>query len=133
MNDHGSKVPQLDALRTEFEEDLARKKPVPAEESRNRAMALQDSELKELKVLDAIEREQRAEKPVYVADLLIAKIARLDIDEVRDCLETLEKKECVQLSCCGTDQWSPHHGQRPPRTQLDSCRFLGFSGGRPPC
>ena len=58
-------------------------------------MALQGSERK---VLHAILREQRDETAGYVADSLIAQVSQLTIDEVRDCLETLGEKECVQRS-----------------------------------
>ena len=58
-------------------------------------MALQGSERK---VLRAILREQRDETAGYVADSLIVQVSQLSIDEVRDCLETLGEKECVQRS-----------------------------------
>src|SRR5271165_202741 len=52
----------------------------------------------ERKVLHAILREQGGSQAGYVEDSKIAEIAYLSIDEVRDCLETLEGKECVQRS-----------------------------------
>ena len=58
-------------------------------------MALQGSERK---VLRAILREQRDETAGYVADSKIVQVSQLSIDEVRDCLETLGEKECVQRS-----------------------------------
>ena len=58
-------------------------------------MALQGSERK---VLRAILREQRDETAGYVADSMIVQVSQLSIDEVRDCLETLGEKECVQRS-----------------------------------
>ena len=66
-------------------------------------MALQGSELK---VLHTIVREQRDETAGYVADFVIAQASQLFIDEVRDCLKTLEEKECVELSP-GTKGLSP--------------------------
>jgi hypothetical protein len=58
-------------------------------------MALEDSERK---ILHAVLREQGQALAGYVDDSKIAEIAYLSIDEVRDCLETLEAKECVQRS-----------------------------------
>ncbi len=58
-------------------------------------MALEGSERK---VLHAILREQGEALAGYVDDSKIAEIAHLSIEEVRDCLETLEAKECVQRS-----------------------------------
>ena len=58
-------------------------------------MALEGSERK---VLHAILREQGGSQAGYVDDSKITKIAYLSIEEVRDCLETLEEKECVQRS-----------------------------------
>ncbi|MGB0070032.1 MAG: hypothetical protein WBQ11_18545, partial [Isosphaeraceae bacterium] len=42
--------------------------------------------------------EQGGSQAGYVDDSKIAEIADLFIEEVRDCLETLEEKECVQRS-----------------------------------
>ena len=56
-------------------------------------MALEGSERK---LLHAIVREQGKAQAGYVEDSKIAEIAYLSIEEVRDCLETLEGKECVQ-------------------------------------
>ena len=58
-------------------------------------MALQGSERK---VLHAILREQGDAQAGYVEDSKVAEITSLAIEEVRDCLETLEGKECVQRS-----------------------------------
>ena len=58
-------------------------------------MALEGSERK---VLHAILREQGEALAGYVDDSKIAEIADLCIEEVRDCLETLEGKECVERS-----------------------------------
>jgi len=58
-------------------------------------MALEGSERK---LLHAIVREQGNAQAGYVEDSKIAEIAYLSIEEVRDCLETLEGKECVQRS-----------------------------------
>ena len=58
-------------------------------------MALKGSERK---VLHAILHEQREEAAGYVADTLIAGATRLTIDEVRDCLESLEGKGFVEQS-----------------------------------
>ena len=58
-------------------------------------MALEGSERK---LLHAIVREQGKAQAGYVDDSKIAEIAYLSIEEVRDCLETLEGKECVQRS-----------------------------------
>ena len=58
-------------------------------------MALEGSELK---LLHAILREQGEAQAGYVEDSKIAEIAYLSIEEVRDYLETLEGKECVQRS-----------------------------------
>ena len=52
----------------------------------------------ERKLLHAIVREQGNAQAGYVEDSKIAEIAYLSIEEVRDCLETLEGKECVQRS-----------------------------------
>jgi hypothetical protein len=52
----------------------------------------------ERKVLHAILREQGGAQAGYVDDFKVAEIADLSIDEVRDCLETLEAKECVERS-----------------------------------
>ena len=52
----------------------------------------------ERKLLHAILREQGNAQAGYVEDSKIAEIAYLSIEEVRDCLETLEGKECVQRS-----------------------------------
>jgi hypothetical protein len=52
----------------------------------------------ERKVLHAIVREQGEAPAGYVDDAKIAEIADLSIEEVRDCLETLEGKECVERS-----------------------------------
>src|SRR5271166_2549730 len=52
----------------------------------------------ERKLLHAIVREQGNAHAGYVEDSKIAEIAYLCIEEVRDCLETLEGKECVQRS-----------------------------------
>ena len=52
----------------------------------------------ERKVLHAILREQGEALAGYVDDSKIAEIADLSIGDVRDCLETLEEKECVQRS-----------------------------------
>jgi hypothetical protein len=58
-------------------------------------MALEGSERK---ILHAILHEQGEALASYVDDSVIAEIAHLAIEEVRDCLETLEGKECVQRS-----------------------------------
>jgi len=58
-------------------------------------MALEGSERK---ILHAILREQGEALAGYVDDFKIAEIAYLSIEEVRDCLETLEAKDCVQRS-----------------------------------
>jgi eukaryotic-like serine/threonine-protein kinase len=58
-------------------------------------MALEGSERK---VLHAILREQGEALAGYVDDSKIAEIAHLAIEDVRDCLETLEGKDCVQRS-----------------------------------
>ena len=58
-------------------------------------MALEGSERK---LLHAIVREQGNAQAGYVEDSKIAEIAYLSIGDVRDCLETLEGKECVQRS-----------------------------------
>ena len=58
-------------------------------------MALQGSERK---VLHAILREQGDAQAGYVDDSKVAEITYLSVEEVRDCLETLEGKECVQRS-----------------------------------
>ena len=58
-------------------------------------MALEGSERK---LLHAIVREQGKAQAGYVEDSKIAEIACLSIEEVRDCLETLEGKECVERS-----------------------------------
>ena len=58
-------------------------------------MALEGSERK---VLHAILRDQGSSQAGYVEDSKIAEIAFLSIDEVRDCLESLEEKEYVQRS-----------------------------------
>ena len=58
-------------------------------------MALEGSERK---LLHAIVCEQGNAQAGYVEDSKIAEIAYLSIEEVRDCLETLEGKECVQRS-----------------------------------
>ena len=58
-------------------------------------MALEGSERK---LLHAIVCEQGDAQAGYVDDSKIAEIADLSIEEVRDCLETLEEKECVQRS-----------------------------------
>src|SRR5271166_4925592 len=62
---------------------------------RRYSMALEGSERK---ILHAILREQGEALAGYVEDSKIAEIAYLSIEEVRDCLETLEGKECVQRS-----------------------------------
>ena len=58
-------------------------------------MALEGSERK---LLHAIVHEQGNAQAGYVEDSKIAEITYLSIEEVRDCLETLEAKECVQRS-----------------------------------
>ena len=58
-------------------------------------MALEGSERK---VLHAVLHEQGEALAGYVDDSKIAEIADLSIEEVRDCLETLEGKECVERS-----------------------------------
>ena len=58
-------------------------------------MALEGSERK---ALHAILREQGKALAGYVDDSKIAEIAHLPIEEVRDCLEILEAKECVERS-----------------------------------
>jgi eukaryotic-like serine/threonine-protein kinase len=58
-------------------------------------MALEGSERK---VLHAILHEQGEASAGYVDDTKIAEIAHLSIDEVRDCLENLDAKVCVQRS-----------------------------------
>src|SRR3974377_142344 len=52
----------------------------------------------ERKLLHAILREQGNAQAGYVEDSKIAEIAYLSIEEVRDCLETLQGEECVQRS-----------------------------------
>jgi len=52
----------------------------------------------ERRILHAILREQGEALAGYVDDSKIAQIADLCITDVRDCLETLEEKECVQRS-----------------------------------
>jgi hypothetical protein len=52
----------------------------------------------ERKILHAILREQGEESAGYVDDSKIAEISQLSVEEVRDCLETLEEKEFVQRS-----------------------------------
>src|SRR5947209_2475898 len=64
-------------------------------EGGDRAMALQGSERK---VLHAILHEQSADPAGYVSDSMLSQTTHLSIDEVRDCLETLEAKDCVQRS-----------------------------------
>ena len=58
-------------------------------------MALQGSERK---AMHAILHEQGGSQAGYVDDSKIAEIAHLPIEEVRDCLEILEAKECVERS-----------------------------------
>jgi hypothetical protein len=58
-------------------------------------MALEGSERK---ILHAILRDQGEAQAGYVDDSKVAEITYLSIEEVRDCLETLEGKECVQRS-----------------------------------
>ncbi|MGC1717677.1 MAG: hypothetical protein WA746_01700, partial [Isosphaeraceae bacterium] len=58
-------------------------------------MALEGSERK---LLHAIVCEQGNGQAGYVEDSKIAEIAHLPIEEVRDCLEILEAKECVERS-----------------------------------
>ncbi len=58
-------------------------------------MALEGSERK---ILHTISCEQGEALAGYVDDSRIAEIADLSIDDVRDCLETLEEKECVERS-----------------------------------
>src|SRR5271166_2598775 len=58
-------------------------------------MALEGSERK---ALHATLREQGKALAGYVDDFKIAEIAHLPIEEVRDCLEILEAKECVERS-----------------------------------
>ena len=58
-------------------------------------MALEGSERK---ILNAISREQGEATAGYVDDSTIAEISSVSIAEVRDCLETLEGKKCVQRS-----------------------------------
>ena len=58
-------------------------------------MALEGSERK---AMHAIMHEQEGSQAGYVDDSKIAEIAHLPIEEVRDCLETLEAKECVERS-----------------------------------
>jgi hypothetical protein len=61
-------------------------------------MALEGSEQK---AFYAISREQGEALAGYVDDAKIAEIADLSIEDVRDCLETLEEKGCVQRSIVG--------------------------------
>jgi hypothetical protein len=83
-------------------------------------MALEGSERK---VLHAIARKQGEVQAGYVDDFRIAEIARLSIEEVRDCLETLEGKECVERSA-GVDGHSAYitakGRQELRRTQVTS-------------
>src|SRR5271157_5217470 len=58
-------------------------------------MALEGSERK---LLHAIVCEQGNGQAGYVEDSKITEIAHLPIEEVRDCLEILEAKECVERS-----------------------------------
>jgi len=67
-------------------------------------MALEGSERK---ILHAILRDQGEALAGYVEDSKIAEIAYLTVEEVRDCLETLEGKECVQRSL-GVDGYSAY-------------------------
>ena len=53
----------------------------------------------------------------YVDDSKIAEIAHLAIEEVRDCLETLEAKECVERSIGVERSQRLHHGERQTGTQ----------------
>src|SRR6516165_3410475 len=62
---------------------------------RSSSMALEGSERK---VLHAILREQGEAQAGYVADSLIAQVCDLRIDQVRDTLEALEAKGCVERS-----------------------------------
>ena len=58
-------------------------------------MALEGSERK---VLHAVLHQQGEALAGYVDDAQIAEIADLSITEVRDCLEILDGKECVERS-----------------------------------
>ena len=58
-------------------------------------MALEGSERK---AIHAIMHGQEGSQAGYVDDSKIAEIAHLPIEEVRDCLEILEAKECVERS-----------------------------------
>ena len=77
-------------------------------------MALEGSERK---VLHAVLREQGEAPAGYVDDSKIAEIADLSIEEVRDCLETLEGKECVQrsLGVCGHSAYITAKGRQELR------------------
>ena len=77
-------------------------------------MALEGSERK---ALHAILHEEGGSQAGYVDDSKIAEIAHLPIEEVRDCLETLEAKECVERSPVVGGCTRPYHGERPTGTQ----------------
>ena len=77
-------------------------------------MALQGSERK---AMHAIVHEQEGSQAGYVDDSKIAAIAHLPIEEVRDCLETLEAKECVERSPVVGGSQRLYHGERPTGTQ----------------
>ena len=77
-------------------------------------MALEGSERK---LLHAILCEQGEAQAGYVDDSKIAEIADLSIEEVRDCLETLEAKECVRAVHRGGWSQRLYHGERQTGTQ----------------
>ena len=58
-------------------------------------------------VLSTIMRARVIDSSQYVADSLISQITHLHIDEVRDCLESLEEKKCVERSL-GTEGFSAY-------------------------
>src|SRR5271157_3228891 len=68
-------------------------------------MALEGSERK---ILHAILREQGEALAGYVDDSKIAEISYLSIEEVRDCLESLEGEECVERSLGASGGYSAY-------------------------
>ena len=90
-------------------------------------MALHGSERK---VLNTILREGRAESAGYVTDSQIAHISSLTIEEVRDCLETLEGKECVQRSR-GQNGFSAYITAKGCQELRLSLPVIGDGGGEP--
>ena len=90
-------------------------------------MALHGSERK---VLHSILSEDGADPAGYVSDSLIARATRLPLDEVRDCLETLEGKEYVQraLGVGGQSAYITARG----RQELRRSRAVGDVEGQDP-